>query len=260
MFAKHSLLVVLSRFILYRFSDIVHAQTQAVSSYLADKIGVSWNRLHVIPNSINFLESKAPLLSSARSFVGSSSSNEFTLFCVGNKFDQKGFDIAVSLAKFSWNHSMSLSPGPLLTFEVYGQSNTDSILADSMLPFNELLDYLPLPPNITFFGHKQEPFSCQCKDSIFFLCSRFEGFPMLYCVFAAGHIVFALNFHYISELDHLENLYLIDPGNIEYIFNRILSIISDLHSSPLRSFPSDLSLYTDSSVFPQWEELLKLEQ
>ena len=111
MFAKHSLLVVLSRFILYRFSDIVHAQTQAVSSYLADKIGVTWNRLHVIPNSINFLESKAPLLSSARSLVGSSSSNEFTLFCVGNKFDQ-GFDIAVSLAKF---HGIILCPCRLLT-------------------------------------------------------------------------------------------------------------------------------------------------
>ena len=162
-------------------------------------------------NSINFLESKAPLLSSARSLVGSSSSNGFTLFCVGNKFDQKGFDIAVSLAKFSWNHSMSLSPGPLLTFEVYGQSNTDSILADSMLPFNELLDYLPLPPNITFFGHKQEPFSCQCKDSIFFLCSRFEISQCCATGSRCWSYCFALNFNYgISELDHLENLYLID--------------------------------------------------
>ena len=118
---------------------------------------------------------------------------------------------------------------------------------------------MPLPPNITFFGHKQEPFLVNVR--ILLPLFPLRKFSMLYWALAAGHIVFALNFNYgISELDHLENLYLIDPGNIEYIFNRILSIISDLHSSPLRSFPSDLSLYTDSSVFPQWEELLKLEQ
>ena len=146
--------------LLYRRADCVICQSAAMAEELARELGVSANRLAVLPNPVEVDEIRARAASSPSLWQGPGPH----LLTVARLAPEKGLDLLLgALAIVRWQYSGA-------DLVIAGAGPEEAAL-------KQLCRHLDLESAVRFAGHVAEPWALYPGATAFVLASRHEGLP-----------------------------------------------------------------------------------
>lgn len=141
----------------YKKADMVVVLTRRAAEIMCHEVGLSQERVAVIPNAID-----GPCIAAPSGLRGKGSQGRIRLITVGRLEHEKGYDILLQSVR------AVISEFPAIQLTVYGEGSQRKNLEQD-------IDHLGLRQHVSLAGYTSDTTGVFREADLFVLCSRFEG-------------------------------------------------------------------------------------
>lgn len=243
---KVALIMRLARRFFYRRLDFVVVQSQLSIDWFCDILRLPSSKVVLIPNVVlGFTRSytEAPARASA-----SKDSLRKTLVCVGRLTDQKGFDFALE------TFNLILQRHPDAHLLIVGEGPLNTVL-------RKTTNRLGLAKNVSFLLPVKNLAEIWCVADVFFLPSRYEGFPNVLAeamAFGLPSVAFDCPTGPSDLIKHGENGFLCKVGDVKGASDLILGLFcNQMLANQVGNRAKEVStIFSGNIVGSKWLSLL----